>query len=132
MVRQALVQANLTQDELWLRYFALGGTAGQLELEAYLENLMPLAAIERDMLAIALNERLDEISWPHRVPYAHSVHEPLPISGPFTAVIELLESARNSPSENLPDLAARAGRALGVDITMYLADDDQRTLISVT
>jgi serine phosphatase RsbU (regulator of sigma subunit) len=131
VARAALQHADLTLDELWLRYFALGGTAGQLVLEAYLENLMPLAAIERDILAIAVNERLDEISWPHRVPYAHSVGEPLPTSGPFTAVIDLLESARNSPSEHLPRVAARAGGALGVDISVYVVDDDQRLLIPV-
>lgn len=132
MLRQAFDHVELTLDELWLRYFALGGTAGHLELEAYLEDLMPLAAMERDMLAIAVNERLDEISWPHRVPYANSVGEPLPLSGPLAAVIGLLEKARNSPSEHLGVLAAQAGRALGVDIVMYLADDDQRSLIAVT
>ncbi len=132
MLRDALGRADLSLDQLWLRYFAVGGSAGQIELEAYLEDLMPLAATERDMLAIAVNERLDELMWPHRVPYANSVHEPLPISGPLTALADLLETARNSPSEHLPTLAARAGRALGIDINIYLVDDDQRTLVPVT
>ncbi|MDQ3028623.1 MAG: hypothetical protein M3R09_01040, partial [Actinomycetota bacterium] len=52
----ALERADLTLDELWVRYFSLGGEAGRLEVEAYLYGLMALSAGQRDMLAHAVNE----------------------------------------------------------------------------
>jgi hypothetical protein len=33
---EAFGATGLTVDELWLRYFSLGGDAGQLEIDAYL------------------------------------------------------------------------------------------------
>jgi hypothetical protein len=53
--------SQMRLDELWLAYFALGGNAGRYELEAYLSGLMPLAAHEHNVLALAINERLAQI-----------------------------------------------------------------------
>jgi hypothetical protein len=53
--------AHLSLDELWLRYFAFGGTAGRVEIDAYLQGLLSLSPVQHDMLAHALNERLDDI-----------------------------------------------------------------------
>jgi hypothetical protein len=66
---QAFSGAQLTVEELWLRYFALGGDAGKVEIEAYLAGLMPLASLQHNILAHAINERLDEIGPPPRAPY---------------------------------------------------------------
>ncbi|MFI9402261.1 hypothetical protein [Nocardia sp. NPDC052316] len=60
--------SQLTINELWLRYFALGGIIGRMEMEAYLSGLMEVPALQHDMLALAINERLDEIA-PVRAPY---------------------------------------------------------------
>ncbi|CAM4074082.1 hypothetical protein NONI108955_07495 [Nocardia ninae] len=60
--------SELTVNELWLRYFALGGIIGRMEMEAYLSGLMELPPLQHDMLALAINERLDEIA-PARAPY---------------------------------------------------------------
>jgi hypothetical protein len=60
---------KLTLEELWLRYFALGGDAGKVEIEAYLAGLMPLPSLQHNILAHAINERLDEIGPPRRAPY---------------------------------------------------------------
>ncbi|WP_378740447.1 hypothetical protein [Nocardia brasiliensis] len=60
--------SQLTMDELWLRYFALGGNVGRMEIEAYLNGLMALPTLQHDVLAHAINERLDEIA-PARAPY---------------------------------------------------------------
>lgn len=130
-LRAALERAELTSEELWLRYFAIGGTAGPVELEAYLEGLLALPPLQRDMLAVAVNERLDELFWPHRVPYANSVREPLPQAGALAALVRLLDETRETPSERLGAIAAGAGRALGVDAGLYLIDDDQRVLTLV-
>ncbi len=61
--------AKLTVEELWLRYFALGGDAGKVEIEAYLSGLMPLPSLQHNILAHAINERLDELGPPQRAPY---------------------------------------------------------------
>lgn len=65
---EAFGGAQLTVEELWLRYFALGGDAGKVEIEAYLSGLMPLPSLQHNILAHAVNERLDELG-PRRAPY---------------------------------------------------------------
>jgi hypothetical protein len=61
--------SKLTVTELWVRYFALGGDASELEVDAYLNGAIALPAIQHDMLAHAINERLDEIA-PPSAPYS--------------------------------------------------------------
>ena len=61
--------AELTVPDLWLRYYALGGDASELEVDAYLNGAIALPALEHDVLAHAINERLDEIAAP-RAPYS--------------------------------------------------------------
>jgi hypothetical protein len=66
---EAFGATGLTVDELWLRYFSLGGDAGQLEIDAYLNGAIAMPPIQHDILAHAINERLDEIA-PLRAPYS--------------------------------------------------------------
>ena len=72
----AFAGTKMSVEELWLRYFALGGDAGKMEIEAYLEGLMPLPALQHNMLAHAVNERLDELGPPQRAPYRPDSSEP--------------------------------------------------------
>ncbi|AYA23417.1 hypothetical protein C6369_001915 [Rhodococcus rhodochrous] len=72
----ALRAVGLEVEELWLRYFALGGEVGKVEIEAYLSGLLPLPALQHDLIAHAINERLDELA-PPRAPYAAEL--PLPL-----------------------------------------------------
>jgi hypothetical protein len=125
-------RAELTLEQLWLRYFALGGIAGLVEVEAYLHGLVPLSPVQRDLLAQTVNERLDELTWRHRVPYSRSVREDRPEQGPLAALVTLLEGVRLAPPERLPMVAGAAGRALGVQVVIYLVDYEQRTLTPVT
>jgi hypothetical protein len=67
--RDAFEAAELTVDELWIRYFSFGGDAGRFELDAYLNGAIALPPMQHDMLAHAINERLDEIA-PPRAPYS--------------------------------------------------------------
>ncbi|MEO3934209.1 hypothetical protein WMO79_15545 [Micrococcaceae bacterium Sec7.4] len=68
---ESLRHADVSTEELWLRYFTLGGHAGQFEVEAYIHGAMALPALQRDILAHALNERLDELySGAPRAPYS--------------------------------------------------------------
>lgn len=67
--RDAFRAADVTVDDLWLRYFGLGGEADRFEVDAYLNGALTLPAIQHDMLAHAINERLVEIA-PPRAPYS--------------------------------------------------------------
>jgi hypothetical protein len=56
-------------SELWCRYFALGGMYTSLEVDAVLNGALVMAPIDRDRLAVALNERYAELGGDHPVPY---------------------------------------------------------------
>jgi hypothetical protein len=70
----AFEAADLTVDELWVRYFSLGGEAGRFELDAYLNGAIALPPLQHDILAHAINERLDEIA-PPRAPYSNDFQD---------------------------------------------------------
>jgi hypothetical protein len=65
----AYADTGLRIEELWLAYFALGGSAGRYEAEAYLAGLMRMIAAEHNILAQAVNERLAELPSSLRAPY---------------------------------------------------------------
>lgn len=67
--RRAFESTGLTVAELWLRYFAYGGVASRFELDAYLNGALALPPLQHDIVAQAINERLDEIA-PPRAPYS--------------------------------------------------------------
>jgi hypothetical protein len=125
----AYEHADLTLEQLWMRYFALGGDADLLDVDAQLAGVTSLPPVQRDVLAHAINERLDELIAQHRVPYSHPVRPGRPSGGPLAALAGLLEAAGTSPPEHLPELARTAGRALGVDVTLHLIDHEQQELV---
>ena len=124
--------ADLTLEQLWMRYFALGGSADLLDVDAYLSGLASFPQSERDLLAHAVNERLDELIAPHRVPYTRVLRQGLPRAGPLAALVGLLGMAGAGPPERLPSLAAAAGRLIGVAATVYRVDHEQRCLVRMT
>jgi len=127
-IADALQRAELTLDELWVRYFALGGVAGRLEMEAYLHGMMSLAAGQRDMLAHAVNERLAELAPAVPAPYSRTYRTGHPPGGPLAALVGLLDGARRAPPEDLPAVVAAAGRELDTQVVVYLVDYAQREL----
>jgi hypothetical protein len=64
----ARVRSELTVQDLWLRYVALGGTGDVFDLDGYLQGLVPLESFQQDILAQALNEALDELYRAHYIP----------------------------------------------------------------
>ncbi|MDX3193968.1 PP2C family protein-serine/threonine phosphatase [Streptomyces sp. MN03-5084-2B] len=129
LVAVCFARSDLTLEQLWMRYFALGGSLSPLELDAYLNGLVTLPRVDRDMVAHAVNERLDEVTGPARAPYSHTVQDAKPLHGPLKALVDLLEGAHCAPPERLPAVVAEAGRALDLTIGVYLADYDQATLV---
>ena len=66
----ARIRAGLSVDELWLRYFELGGMSTPVELEAHLYGALSTTDHNHDVIAHALNERFVELGRNHPVPYA--------------------------------------------------------------
>ena len=68
-LRAAMKAADISVPDLWLKYFGLSGDAGEYEVEAYLQGLLSLPPIQRDLLALAANELIDDLPRP-RAPYS--------------------------------------------------------------
>ncbi|MGM1060422.1 PP2C family protein-serine/threonine phosphatase [Saccharothrix sp. Mg75] len=133
--REALAHAarrtEMPLEDLWMRYFSLGGDVGLTEIEAYLSGLMDLPRFDRDVLAHVVNERLDELARLHRVPYNREVRDPEPRGRPLTALVGLIEDAETASVDRVAALAGAAGRVLGVGIVVHLVDRDQRCLFAL-
>ena len=67
----ALVLAELSLGDLWLRYLALGGMATTPELRAYVDGSSEVGfdSVEHDVLAHAFNERFREMDLDHHLRY---------------------------------------------------------------
>ncbi|RZU31565.1 PP2C family protein-serine/threonine phosphatase [Blastococcus saxobsidens] len=122
-------RAELTLEQLWVRYFALGGTADLTDLDAYLHGLSTLPDAQCDLLAHAVNERLDELFTRHRVPYTRAIRQNRPATGTLAALATLLEAVGDAPPERLPALVAEAGRLMDVDVSIHRIDHEQRCLV---
>ena len=61
--------ADLSVEELWWRYFGLGGTSTAPQLDALLHGSVDPTAHEYNLMAAALNERFMEYDPSRSVPY---------------------------------------------------------------
>ena len=68
-----LAMTDLTLGDLWLRYFALGGSRPRRALEAYVHDDASWSAHEHDVAAQALNEYFMDQGLDHPVAYAEDV-----------------------------------------------------------
>jgi hypothetical protein len=59
--RLAFEVAPLTLEQIWIKYFGIGGKAGLTEVQAYVYGALSLPPLERDILAHALNETLNSL-----------------------------------------------------------------------
>jgi hypothetical protein len=92
----ARVRGELTVQELWLRYLALGGDHDEFDIDGYLQGILPLNTLEQDILAVALNERLDEIYRAARVPVAGTMPDASGSHPPPDLVEELIDKYQSS------------------------------------
>lgn len=70
VLERARREVGLSVADLWLRYFALGGMSTALELEAILYEALVAGPHDRDVVAVALNERFTELGADHPIPYS--------------------------------------------------------------
>lgn len=65
----ALSEAALSVEDLWVRYYGLGGGTSAFEVQSYLTGLLALPSRERNLLAEAANELLEPTTVQTRVPF---------------------------------------------------------------
>src|SRR6476646_8501049 len=95
----ARIRAELTVQDLWLRYLALGGTNDAFDLDGYLQGLMPLDAFQQDVLAVAASEALQDSYDFYSVPLVMASGDD-PAESLRTIIQQLLDAA---PPPRLPD-----------------------------
>lgn len=84
-------RADWSIQQLWLSYLALGGTGDAFDIEAFLHGLGPLSDTEQDVLANAVNERLDDLYLAARVPYLSTFElPPCTCQDPLTLLDQML------------------------------------------
>jgi hypothetical protein len=59
---QRIREADISVSELWLYYFSIGGNCEEIYLDAYLHALMPLPALERMLVELAIDEMSADIT----------------------------------------------------------------------
>lgn len=73
--RLAFEGAPLTFEQIWIKYFGIGGVAGLIEAQAYVHGALNFPALERDLLAHALNEILNTLGINgRRADYSHAIN----------------------------------------------------------
>ena len=75
LLHHALDSAGIGTGDLWLRYFSIGGNAGEYEVDAYIQTILSLPPSERDLLAHAANELIDELPARPRAPYLDELEQ---------------------------------------------------------
>ena len=66
---RARIELGLSQSQLWLLYFALGGMSDEFEMEAFLVGALRPSPHDHDLIAHALNELFSEHGRNHPIPY---------------------------------------------------------------
>ena len=66
---------DLSVSDLWWRYFALGGMNSELDIEAILYGALVASIDDRDLIAVALNERFQELGGDHPIPYSTDLQD---------------------------------------------------------
>ena len=69
-MQRACRETGLSNDELWIRYFALGGRAMSGQVREYLRGNQRPDGVEYDIVVHAINEHYMELDRPERLPYA--------------------------------------------------------------
>lgn len=102
-------RAGLEPVQLWIAYFARGGTLSQIEMDAYLLGVLDIPAVERDVLALTVNEVLQATTSQYRVPYSDDP-QVTNTDGKDEAVLHSFNQAQDVLDQALTDLGA-AGRS---------------------
>lgn len=75
LIDAARLHAELSVQDLWTHYLGIGGTGDTFDIDGYLQGLMPLEALEEEILAQAVNDALIDLHDCYRIPAAESVYD---------------------------------------------------------
>ena len=105
--------AGLSHEDLWFRYFALGGMRTAFELEALLYGALTLTSRDQDLIAVALNERFSELGANQPIPYTDGDSQPEPGSphspiSPTNNSEDVMPSSTRSNTQERPQTDVRA------------------------
>lgn len=75
LLGEVIDRADIEGKQLWFHYFTLGGHVGEVEVDAYLHHCLRLPGLQRDLLAHAANELIDQQP-PPRAPYSSDLLSP--------------------------------------------------------
>ncbi|MBG6215998.1 hypothetical protein IWX75_000435 [Arthrobacter sp. CAN_A6] len=92
---EAASRPGVDHGDVWLNYISMGGSCGDVEVAAYLNGLLLLDSMQRDLLAHAVNELLDDIASPDC--RAHYSSEAVALASGYAA-----DSFRNDTCPNFP------------------------------
>ena len=107
----ARIRAELTVQDLWLRYLALGGSGDAFDLDGYLQALVPLEVFQQDVLAQALDEALDDSYRSYRI-RCRRTRPTLPATtGSADSSMRSSRTARRRPGPDSRPPAAAPGEA---------------------
>ncbi|WP_422391866.1 hypothetical protein [Arthrobacter sp. N1] len=81
----ALRAANLGVQDVWIRYFMMTGNVDEYDINAYLHGLIRLPVLDCYLIALAINELIDEQPPLPRAPTAPT-SDPAPITAPNLAL----------------------------------------------
>jgi len=74
--REAMEEAGIPLNAVWIRYFSFTGAAGEYEVDAYLNGSLELPAHERDLVSHAVNELIKELPPRRMAPYSTNRKKP--------------------------------------------------------
>lgn len=99
-----------TVTDLWVQYLAVGGRLDLFSVEAYLHGLAPLPTSQQDVLANALNERLDDLYQAAKLPYLHITAATQSQGGGALDVVDELLGHHPRQDGSGPAVESTAGR----------------------
>jgi len=85
-------RAECPLSQLWAQYLGLGGDVDMFTLDAFLHGLTPLAPIQQDILAAAINEELDDLYEAAKVPYLRTIQPQTTRRDLLTVLDELFDN----------------------------------------
>ena len=129
-VVHAFARSGLTVDELWLRYFCVGGTCGPDELADFVDGHASFEPGQQDLVAQVINEQLEVARARNRAAYTGPLRTTTRSQEPLAAMVEMLRGSRLTSPDGLPGVLDAAADMLGVQVLLYVVDYTSSVLVA--
>ena len=129
-VVHAFARSGMSVEDLWLRYFSVGGTSGPMDLTHFVDGDARLDLAQQDLVAQVINEQLEVARTRNRAAYAGPLRTTTKSQEPLAAMVEMLRGARLMPPDGLPAVLDAAAHMLGVEVQLYIVDYTSSVLVA--